>query len=739
MFLNKKSKSLLGLSLLGLGGSVLSISTVSADEIKNHNAGDFDLTKQATKADYPVMFDRPTGINASALGNAIINLGTSSDLYKKAVTQVPELKDATVMNSLLNKAMNGDKEAKAIIVKLINFYNSLGGTQITTQSGEAYTVDNLDKPINTIAVAFTNGDVANNKKVSDSIQAKFGNVKTVQDVMNAMESYGKGLSDGYKKAFDEYNAKLKAPNADVKKLSTYEAVKPVLDAYENMYSNGASIIRKAILDESGATESAVAFFESAVLTGGDNSTDNGNSSKTEVKRITKYVDRAGKELEKSEEGTEFKGEKTIPNYTRVDVKTEGNVRTYIYEPTKEVVTKWVDESGKEIKSPQKGKHEHGKIDGYTYVKTTEDKDGNVVHIFKAEKKVYTYWFDNEGNPLKPDKYSTPKVEGALPDKEGDDVKGYTLKGQPITVTEQLLNTTLKGSTFQVGDVINIYEKAQAPKEKIFTRWVEEGTNKDLKEKQEGSHPDKNGDAVPGYERVSTTTDEKGNVTNTYKLKKVETPKKSTTYWKDEEGKNLQQPKDGEFPDTKGDAVPGYTLLHTNTTEDEKGNKVVKNVYRIKAKQVVTHYIDKDTNKRITNDVVGDKFDGAKSFKEQGYKLVDEKVSEDGKEKTYFYEKEFTTRWVDENGKDIEPTEKGKKYGAEKDLRNKGYNFVSEETDNIGLTKVYKYKKQLVESPKEQPKTPAKKLPETGDSNLPLGLGALGLLGAVALGARRKQK
>ena len=99
MFLNKKSKSLLGLSLLGLGGSVLGISTVSADEIKNHNAGDFDLTKQATKADYPVMFDRPTGINASALGNAIINLGTSSDLYKKAVAQVPELKDATVMNS----------------------------------------------------------------------------------------------------------------------------------------------------------------------------------------------------------------------------------------------------------------------------------------------------------------------------------------------------------------------------------------------------------------------------------------------------------------------------------------------------------------------------------------------------------------------------------------------------------------------------------------------------------------
>ena len=288
-------------------------------------------------------------------------------------------------------------------------------------------------------------------------------------------------------------------------------------------------------------------------------------------------------------------------------------------------------------------------------------------------------------------------------------------------------------------MINIYEKAQAPKEKIFTRWVEEGTNKDLKEKQEGSHPDKNGDAVPGYERVSTTTDEKGNVTNTYKLKKVEASKKSTTYWQDESGKNLQQPKEGEFPDVEGDDIKGYTLLHTNTTEDEKGNKVVKNVYRIKAKQVVTHYIDKDTNKRITDDVVGDKFDGAKSFKEQGYKLVDEKVSEDGKEKTYFYEKVFTTRWVDENGKEIEPTQTGKKYLDKKDLANKGYEFVGEKTDNATFTKVYTYKKKPVETPKEQPKTLAKKLPETGDSSLPLGLGALGLLGAASLGARRKQK
>ena len=153
----------LGLLMTG-ATSVLSVGTASADTFKEYKAGDFDLTKQATKADYPVMFDRPTGVNASALGNAIINLGTGSDLYKRAVAEVPELKDANVVNSLLDKAMNGDKSARETIVKLINFYNSLGGTQITTQGGQKYTVANLDEPINTIAVAFTNGDASVTKK-----------------------------------------------------------------------------------------------------------------------------------------------------------------------------------------------------------------------------------------------------------------------------------------------------------------------------------------------------------------------------------------------------------------------------------------------------------------------------------------------------------------------------------------------------------------------------------------------
>ena len=58
--------------------SLMSISTVSTlavqyvsqtalAETTNQTAEGYDLTKQATTAPFPVMFDRPSGVNAAAL------------------------------------------------------------------------------------------------------------------------------------------------------------------------------------------------------------------------------------------------------------------------------------------------------------------------------------------------------------------------------------------------------------------------------------------------------------------------------------------------------------------------------------------------------------------------------------------------------------------------------------------------------------------------------------------------
>jgi len=748
----------LGLLMTG-ATSVLSVGTVSADTFKEYKAGDFDLTKQATKADYPVMFDRPTGVNASALGNAIINLGTGSDLYKRAVAEVPELKDANVVNSLLDKAMNGDKSARETIVKLINFYNSLGGTQITTQGGQKYTVANLDEPINTIAVAFTNGDASSNQKVSTTIQGKFGSVKSTGDVMKAIDTYGAGISDKYQKAFDSYDAKLKAQGADLSKLTTYDAVKPVLDAYEGMYADGASIIRKSVLAESGSTEAAVAFFESAVITGGNNNGDNGSTDKNEVKRVTKFIDKStGKELDKSVEGNDFVDSHPIKEYTHVETKTEGNTRTHYYEKTpekpveKKVITKWIDkDTGKEVKPPQEGTHEKGKdVPGYTYVTTTKDKDGNTVHEYvkTPEKKVTTKWIDKDtGKDVKPPQEGThekgkdvpgytyvtttkdkdgnvvheyvktpekkvvrtywydandtskelqPSKEGAFPDNDGEsDIKGYKLKGEPIVITEEIAKKLDKNSPFKVGDVVNLYEKVSTN-----TRWVDEATGKDIPghEPKEGSFPDKEGDDVPGYTLVSTHTDDKGNVVNTYTKKPVET--KVITHWVDKAtGKDIpgHDPKEGDFTDKEGDDVKGYKFVETTTETDENGNKVIKNIYEVDAAKVVTRYITKSDRKRIVDDVEGKEFAKELDFskdkdpEKRKLKLVGVETSKDGKTKTYIYDK------VEEPKAEIPKTEK----------------------------------------PVEKPQ--GKQLPQTGDSTLPIEGGVVAIAAAGALLARRRKE
>ena len=761
-YISKQNKNLMALSLLAGGASVLSVGNVSADTFKEYKAGDFDLTKQATKADYPVMFDRPTGVNASALGNAIVNLGTSSDLYKKAVVEVPELKDPSIVNSLLDKAMNGDKSARETIVKLINFYNSLGGTQITTQGGQKYTVENLDEPINTIAVAFTNGDSASNKKVSTTIQGKFGAVKTTGDVMKAIDTYGAGISDKYQKAFDSYDAKLKAQGADLSKLTSYEAIKPVLDSYEGMYADGASIIRKSVLAESGTTEAAVAFFESAVITGGNNNGDNGSTDKNEVKRVTKFIDKTtGKELDKSVEGNDFVDSHPIEEYTHVDTKTEGNTRTHYYEktpektPEKKVITKWIDkDTGKEVKPPQEGTHEKGKdVPGYTYVTTTKDKDGNTVHEYvkTPEKKVTTKWIDKDtGKDVKPPQEGThekgkdvpgytyvtttkdkdgnivheyvktpekkvvrthwydannPKEpllaprEGSFPDNDGvSDIKGYKLKGEPIVITEEIAKGLDKDSPFKVGDTVNLYEKVEAPK--TNTRWVDEATGKDIPghEPKEGSFPDKEGDDVPGYTLVSTHTDDKGNVVNTYTKKPVET--KVTTKWVDKAtGKDIpgHEPKEGAFPDKEGDDVKGYKFVETVEETDKDGNKVIKNIYEVDAAKVTTRYITKSDRKRIVDDVEGKEFAKELDFsndkdpEKRKLKLVGVETSKDGKTKTYIY--------------DVQETPKAETPKTEK--------------------------------PVEKPQ--GKQLPQTGDSNIPVEAGLVALATGIALARTRRKE
>ena len=182
------------------------------------------------------MFDRPSGVNAAALACTVQSLSTVSALYKSALNAVPELSDTNKINSLLSDALDSGSanynSARNTIVKLINWYNSLGGTRITTQGGQAYTTANLDQPINVLAVAFSNSDSVNQK--ATTALANINASRTVGDVARALDTIQSGLSVPYTTAFDAYASKVYAPNANLNDLTQYSAVSGVLSAYEGM-------------------------------------------------------------------------------------------------------------------------------------------------------------------------------------------------------------------------------------------------------------------------------------------------------------------------------------------------------------------------------------------------------------------------------------------------------------------------------------------------------------------------
>ena len=692
----RKQQLLMAVAALGTIGAatVTNTTTVSAD---TQSVDTFDLTKQATTATFPVMFDRPSGINAAAIGGAVRSLGESSELYQSALKAVPEIGDTNKISTLLNNSLSDNKatatEARSTILKLINWYNSLGGFQLKTQSGQAYTSTNLDEPINTIAVGFANKEA--NQKVSDKIQGEFGTTKTTGDVMKTIEKYKSDASVGFKQAFKDYATKVNATGADINKLSDITAVQPLLSAYEKMYSDGAGAMRTELLKIDGTKEAAVVFFESAVITNHIDkpaSDSKVNEQPKAEKRTTRWLDQAGKDLSPAETSDDYKVEKEFSGYRLREARVDNGVKTYVYDKTSSK-TSWVDKTGARLKDDVTGTFpdkEGDDIKGYHLVKSeTKTTNGNTTTINVYEKdtgieekpveKHDTYWFDGDGHELKP----TVKGE-SLPDNDGaSDIPGYSLLKAYI-VTQDSLNGDLKGSKFKIGDVINIYDKmkdapkeepktdapketgkeepkADAPKEtgneapkvsSITTKWVDE-SGSELKAITEGSHPDEEGDDVAGYTLLRTNKDDKGNVVNIYEKvkeepqKPVEEPKKeepqkpvdepkkeehkARTTWVDENGKTLKEAVDGSFPDSDGNDIPGYELVHTN----KSANDDVENIYRKVTKEVITHFVTKDGT-RLAADEKGEDFSKEKSL--DGYQLVDVRTSKDGTQKYYIYDK-----------------------------------------------------------------------------------------------------
>jgi len=119
----------------------------------------------------------------------------------------------------------------------------------------------------------------------------------------------------------------------------------------------------------------------------------------------------GEQPKKDIPGYRFVETKTLPNGDIEHVYEKVTTPTPTPTPVVEKTTTWTDENGNPLKPSEKGSVEAGSVPGYEFVRTVVDGNGNVRHIFKKATRIpttniVTTWTDENGNPLKPSENGT---------------------------------------------------------------------------------------------------------------------------------------------------------------------------------------------------------------------------------------------------------------------------------------------------------------------------------------------
>ena len=174
---------------------------------------------------------------------------------------------------------------------------------------------------------------------------------------------------------------------------------------------------------------------------------------------------------------------------------------------------------------QIGKNPEKYIDGYEFVRTTTDEDGNTVHIYKKKTTtssptpttdVVTEYVDENGNTI------ATKVNGKQTNK---DIDGYEF---------------VRTETDANGNTKHIYKKkTTSPTTDVVTEHVDENGNT-IATKVNGKQTNKD---IDGYEFVRTEKDDKGNTKYIYKKKTTSPTTDVVTEYVDEDG-NTIAPKTG---------------------------------------------------------------------------------------------------------------------------------------------------------------------------------------------------
>ena len=211
-----------------------------------------------------------------------------------------------------------------------------------------------------------------------------------------------------------------------------------------------------------------------------------------VKTIWETVD--GKVLRNWEDGEKPKDSFDGYEYVKTVTDKDGNIH-HIYQPVKKVTTIWVTVDGKVLRARKDGTLPKDSFDGYEYVRTDVDKDGNTTHVFKPVKKVTTIWVTVDGKVLR------ERTDGTLPK---DSFDGY-----------EFVETRVD----EDGNTTHIFKPVVKT---IKTIWQTVDKTITLREWQDGELPK---DSFDGYEYVTTEIDEDGNIHHLYKPVVKEAPKK----------------------------------------------------------------------------------------------------------------------------------------------------------------------------------------------------------------------
>ena len=185
--------------------------------------------------------------------------------------------------------------------------------------------------------------------------------------------------------------------------------------------------------------------------------------------------------------------------------TEGTTNVdYIYH---KVVTKFVDENGKEIQSPEKGRTDKKDIPEYAFKETKKDVNGNTVHVYTKK---------SSSTPVTPTPSTPSKEKDSLTiwkDGDGNNIKSPEQgKKEPLTIDGYIYE---RSEVDKEGNTVHIYRKVSSEtpvvneKETLFV----DANGKPLQPAKKGQHPH---ETIPGYEFVRTETDANGNVRHVYR-------------------------------------------------------------------------------------------------------------------------------------------------------------------------------------------------------------------------------